>query len=104
MSDQIIKTMYEYCVLSIINTQDSYGYQIIKESASIIDITESTLYPILKRLESANRLTSYTKEHNGRLRKYYSITTDGKMYLTGFISSWDNVIHVFDYIKERSIL
>lgn len=89
------------CVLSILLTEDSYGYQIIKEMDKLIDVTESTLYPILKRLVEKQLLTSYTVEHNNRLRKYYKITDLGKVNLQDQIEQWKVLKLVVDQILER---
>ena len=66
MDIQLKKGLLEFCVLSVLNRSDSYGYQIIKDVSSCIEISESTLYPILKRLEANEYLTTYSVEHNSR--------------------------------------
>ena len=75
MDAQMKRGFLEVCVLASINRQDSYGYQIVKDVPAILNLTESTLYPLLKRLEAAGLLTTYSVEHSGRLRKYYRITS-----------------------------
>ena len=90
----------DVCVLASINRQDSYGYQIVKDVPSSLHLTESTLYPLLKRLESAGLLTVYAIEHNGRLRKYYRITPAGVTYLDEFLKDWDDVLDVYEYVKR----
>ena len=77
MDIQLKRGILEVCVLSALLSADSYGYQIIKDVSPYLTISESTLYPILRRLESAGCLTTYSLEHSSRLRKYYSITTLG---------------------------
>ena len=72
MDTQLKKGFLEFCVLASLIQKDSYGYQIIKDVSQCIDISESTLYPILKRLENHSYVETYTVEHNGRLRKYYN--------------------------------
>ena len=74
MDIQLKKGLLEFCVLSTLQRADSYGYQIIKDISRCIEISESTLYPILKRLEANSYVETYSVEHNGRLRKYYKIT------------------------------
>jgi len=81
MDSQLKKGLLEVCVLKCLNIEDSYGYKLINDVSKYIDVSESTLYPILKRLEEANCLTTYKEEHNNRLRKYYKITKDGKTRL-----------------------
>lgn len=99
MDIQLKRGMLEVCVLRAIYNEDSYGYNIIKTVSDYIEISESTLYPILKRLETANAVTNYSVEHNGRLRKYYSITMIGKEKINEFITDWEVVTKVFNYIS-----
>ena len=74
MDVQLKRGLLDVCVLAAIKCEDSYGYKIIKDVKPYVELSESTLYTILKRLELANMLTIRTVEHNGRLRKYYHIT------------------------------
>ena len=76
-----------------------YGYQIIKDLGACIEISESTLYPILKRLETAGCLTVYTVEHNGRLRKYYRIMPAGRQRVQEFLQDWKTIMDVYEFIK-----
>ncbi|MFI3329275.1 MAG: PadR family transcriptional regulator [bacterium] len=99
MDIQLKRGMLDVCVLRSLVNEDSYGYKIIKDVSNYIEISESTLYPILKRLETSNAVTFYSVEHNGRLRKYYSITNIGKEKLIGFINDWNLVTNVFKYIS-----
>ena len=78
MDAQLKKGLLEVCVLVSLKKEESYGYKIISDVSPYIEISESTLYPILKRLEATGCLTTRTKEYNGRLRKYYMITDAGK--------------------------
>lgn len=100
MDAQLKRGFLDVCVLASINRQDSYGYQIVKDVSSSLHLTESTLYPLLKRLESAGLLTVYAIEHNGRLRKYYRITPAGVTYLDEFLKDWDDVLDVYEYVKR----
>ena len=100
MDAQLKRGLLDVCVLASINRQDSYGYQIVKDVPSSLHLTESTLYPLLKRLESAGLLTVYAIEHNGRLRKYYRITPAGVTYLDEFLKDWDDVLDVYEYVKR----
>lgn len=99
MDIQLKRGMLEVCVLRSLVSEDSYGYKIIKDVSQYIEISESTLYPILKRLETSSAVSTYSVEHNGRLRKYFSITNIGKSKLDDFINDWTLVTKVFDYIK-----
>ena len=78
MDSQLKKGVLEVCVLASLNSEESYGYKIISDLAPYIVISESTLYPILKRLESGGLVKTRTQEFNGRLRKYYKITQAGQ--------------------------
>ena len=100
MDAQLKRGFLDVCVLASINLQVSYGYQIVKDVPSSLHLTESTLYPLLKRLESAGLLTVYAIEHNGRLRKYYRITPAGVTYLDEFLKDWDDVLDVYEYVKR----
>ena len=77
MDIQLKKGILDVCVLYAISKSESYGYKIISDLQGIIDISESTLYPILKRLEGGGYLVTRTAEHSGRLRRYYKITDAG---------------------------
>ena len=77
MDIQLKRGILDVCVLSAIKDEASYGYKIIKDMKPYIEMSESTLYTILKRLELAKMLTVKTAEHGGRLRKYYHITKAG---------------------------
>lgn len=99
MDIQLKKGLLEICVLAVLKDEDSYGYKIVKDISTCIEISESTLYPILRRLEGSNCLTIYSMEHNGRLRKYYKITAEGKERINDFLKDWTNVMRVYDFIK-----
>lgn len=99
MDTQLKRGLLEVCVLTAIKKEDSYGYKIIKDISSYVEISESTLYPILKRLESSGYLTVYMIEHNSRLRKYYRITADGIDRITAFLEEWKDVMRAYEFIK-----
>lgn len=99
MNIQLKKGMLDICVLAELNRQDSYGYQIIKDLSSIIEISESTLYPILKRLEQRNCLITYSKECEGRLRKYYKITAIGRDKIEEFCEEWRAITDIINFIR-----
>lgn len=98
MDIQLKRGLLEVCVLAVLKKNDSYGYQLIKDVSTCIDISESTLYPILKRLQNSDMLTDYSMEHNGRLRKYYRITENGKQKIIDFINEWKEVMSVYQFI------
>lgn len=100
MDAQIKRGLLDGCVLAAIRYEDSYGYQIIKDLKPYMDISESTLYPILRRLEAGGLLTVRTAEHNGRLRKYYRITAEGIGRLEEFKRDWDEILCLYQFIVK----
>jgi len=101
MDAQLKKGMLELCVLYALKKNNSYGYKIIADLSSIIDISESTLYPILRRLEVAKLLTVYSMEYNGRLRKYYSITKNGREKLYDAKDDWNEMKKIYEFIYKE---
>lgn len=99
MDIQLRRGILEVCVLTVLRRGDSYGYQLVKDVGEMIEITESTLYPILKRLESGGLLTVYSVEHNGRLRRYYRITEAGIQRIEGFIEEWKELMRIYSAIE-----
>lgn len=100
MDAQLKRGILEICVLAALNGDDSYGYQIIKDVSGVLDISESTLYPILKRLEAGGCVQSYTAEHNGRLRRYYRILPAGRARIGEFLEEWKQINTVYAFIEE----
>lgn len=101
MDIQLKRGLLEMGVLAALKRNDSYGYQIIKDMKPYVTISESTLYPILRRLETADCLTVYTVEHNGRLRKYYRIMPMGLERLEEFKKEWKEVMAIYDFIRRE---
>ena len=97
---QLKRGLLDACVLSLLRRRDSYGYQLIKDISPYIDVSESTLYPILRRLEAAGCLTVYSVEHNGRLRKFYRITEGGLKQIDAFLEGWTEIQRVYEFVKE----
>ena len=100
MDTQIKRGLLDVCVLAAIKNEDSYGYQIIKDVKPYVDISESTLYPILRRLEAAELLTVRSAEHNGRLRKYYRITDMGMRRIETFREEWREVMSIYQFVTK----
>ena len=103
MDSQMKKGMMEACILAVLSRSDSYGYQLIKDMEPIMRLSESTLYPVLRRLEAAGSLTVYSVEHNSRLRKYYAITDEGRKKIADFLAEWAEVKRVYDFIAEVNV-
>ena len=101
MDVQMKRGLLDICVLSAIKNEDSYGYKIIKDIKPFVEISESTLYPILRRLEGAQFLTVYSTEHNGRLRKYYHITKAGLERIEEFKNEWREVMSIYQFITKE---
>ncbi len=97
---QVKRGLLDVCVLSALSRGDSYGYKIIKDLSGRIQISESTLYPILRRLEAAGSLTVRSVEHNGRLRKIYAITPAGERVIDDFLESWPDIVAIYEFIRE----
>ena len=103
MDIQLKRGLLDVCVLRAIKNEDSYGYKIIKDMKPYIELSESTLYTILKRLESAEMLTVRTVEHSGRLRKYYHITSKGLKRIEEFKQEWKEIMSIYQFvIREDS--
>lgn len=101
MDTQLKRGVLEICVLSAMQDKETYGYELVKNISPVIEISESTLYPILRRLESGGFVTVRSVEHNGRLRKYYSITSCGRDRIKDFLQDWQDVIKIGEYITEK---
>jgi PadR family transcriptional regulator PadR len=99
MEAQLKKGVIEILTLAVLRRGDSYGYKIIQDIGTVHVISESTLYPILKRLEQQNCLRSYSDEYNGRLRKYYTITKNGQDKINAFLEEWKEIKAIFDFIN-----
>jgi len=98
MDAQLKRGLLDACLLAILARGESYGYKIIQNAQQVMAIRESTLYPILRRMEQNGYLTTWQQEHNGRLRKYYRITPEGEDRLNKFRSEWREVKQMVDYI------
>ncbi len=101
MDIQLKRGLLDVCVLAAIKNEDSYGYKIIKELKPYIELSESTLYTILKRLETADMLTVRTAEHGGRLRKYYHITDEGLNRIEDFKDEWKEILSIYRFVTRE---
>ena len=100
MDAQLRRGLLEVCVLAAVARHDSYGYQIIREMEPYVEVSESTLSPILRRLEAGEMLSVYSVEHGGRLRKYYRITQHGRDRLAEFSQEWREIMRIYSFIAE----
>lgn len=101
MDIQLKRGLLDVCVLAAIKDSDSYGYKIIKDMKPYIELSESTLYTILKRLETAHMLTVHTAEHGGRLRKYYHITEKGLERIEDFKCEWAEMLSIYKFVTKE---
>ena len=101
MDIQLKRGLLDVCVLAAIKNEDSYGYKIIKDMKPYIVLSESTLYTILKRLESADMLTVKSAEHDGRLRKYYHITKAGLSRIEDFKRDWVEIKVIYSFVTRE---
>ena len=101
MDIQLKRGLLDVCVLAAIMGEDSYGYKIIKDMSPYMEMSESTLYTILKRLECAKFLTVKTAEHNGRLRKYYHITPAGIARIKEFKEDWKQMLSIYNFVTRE---
>lgn len=101
MDIQLKRGLLDVCVLAAIKNEDSYGYKIIKDMKPYMELSESTLYTILKRLETAKMLTVRTAEHGGRLRKYYRITAAGLARIEEFRREWEEMLCIYQFVTKE---
>ena len=101
MDIQLKRGLLDVCVLAAIKDEDSYGYKIIKDMSPYIELSESTLYTILKRLEMADMLTVRSAEHGGRLRKYYHITNVGLRRIEEFKEEWKEIMSIYQFVTKE---
>lgn len=101
MDHQMKRGLLDVCVLAAIGKSESYGYQIIKDLKPCMDMSESTLYTILKRLEQAELLTVRSAEHGGRLRKYYRVTAAGFLRIEDFKTDWQEILSIYRFVTKE---
>ncbi|MBE6587226.1 MAG: PadR family transcriptional regulator [Ruminococcaceae bacterium] len=101
MDIQLKRGLLDVCVLAAIKDGESYGYKIIKDMKPYTELSESTLYTILKRLENARMLTVRTAEHGGRLRKYYRITGEGLSRIEEFKEDWNEILSIYRFVTKE---
>lgn len=88
MSFGLTSQMLDACVLAVVAREDVYGYVLTQNIRAIVDISESTLYPVLRRLQKDGLLETYDQPFNGRNRRFYSITESGKDRLAQYLLEW----------------
>lgn len=98
MAFQIGSNLLDTLVLAILRKEDTYGYVLTQSARELMDISSSTLYPVLKRLQQAGALKTYDMPFQGRNRRYYSITDIGKQMLSDYINEWNKYKEAVDKI------
>lgn len=101
LDPQMKRGMIDACVLSVLCRGESHGYKIIKDLSACMEVSESTLYPVLRRLETAGMLNVHSVEYNGRLRKMYSITYLGKAHLDEFLANEDEILGIYKFVRRQ---
>lgn len=101
MDNQLKKGLLDICVLAVLARGQSYGYKIVQDLTGVLNLSDTALYPVLKRLESNNAIRSFSQEYNGRIRKYYTITQTGKSQLQNHIEELNKLQQVCDFIKNQ---
>lgn len=102
MDAQLRRGVLDVLVLTALKNEDSYGYKIIKDLKPITELSESTLYTILKKLIEAEMVEVYSMEFEGRLRKYYRITSKGIERINEFKDEWKELMNIYSFIVEEA--
>jgi len=84
----ISAALLDACVLSVLEKGDAYGYILTQTMREVLDVSESSLYPVLRRLQKDGSLSAYDSPWQGRNRRYYKITGEGREKLAGFRTEW----------------
>ncbi len=101
MDIQLKRGLLDVCVLAAIKNEESYGYKMIKDMKPYVELSESTLYTILKRLETSKMLSVRSAEHEGRLRKYYLITDAGRERIEEFREDWKEIESIYRFVTRE---
>ena len=97
---QLTTPLLDGCVLAVLEREDAYGYSLTQQLKEKVDISESTLYPVLRRLQKEGCLEVYDRQHQGRNRRYYSITPSGRQLLEECRRDWaDYTARVADILS-----
>lgn len=101
MDGQMKRGLLEACVLTLLSRGESYGYQLIRDLGPVMAISESTLYPVLRRLQKNGSLTTYDRPYQGRNRRYYRITVSGRALLEQYRKEWLNYKQQVDFFLDE---
>ena len=98
MPFQVASNLLDACVLAVLSRDDTYGYKLTQELSHAADISDSTLYPVLRRLYRENLLETYERSHDGRNRRYYRITEEGLRKNSYYADAWGSFKRGLDKI------
>lgn len=98
MGFKIESALLEACVLSVLLQGDTYGYELTQSMKEVLDISESTLYPVLRRLQKEDYLKTYDQPFQGRNRRYYSVTAEGKEKCEIYRKEWKRYKEQLDFL------
>jgi len=98
MNFQVGAALLDACVLAILSREDAYGYVLTQNVKEILNVSESTLYPVLRRLQKEDCLTAYDMPFDGRNRRYYQITDPGKERMGAYLTQWNQYKEKVDKI------
>ncbi|HAX17064.1 MAG TPA: PadR family transcriptional regulator [Actinobacteria bacterium] len=102
MNIQFKKGVLELCVLSLLTKQNRYGYELVNEISKNIEISEGTIYPLLRRLKNENYVTTYLEESKeGAPRKYYKLTESGKKINDLIRKDWNEFVEKVNHLLEE---
>ena len=102
MAIQATGILLDGCVLSLLAKEDAYGYNLTQQVKNTLGVSESTLYPVMRRLQTDNCLTVYDEPHNGRNRRYYRITERGREKSHEYLNKWVDFKQKIDSIMLES--
>lgn len=103
MAIQLGSVLLDACVLAVVMREDTYGYKLTQEVKQIMDVSESTLYPVLRRLQKDGYLRTYDKTFQGRNRRYYTVTEKGREQFQQFYDQWKRMRVKIDKVMDGGI-
>lgn len=103
MAIQLGSVLLDACVLAVVMREDTYGYKLTQEVKQIMDVSESTLYPVLRRLQKDGYLRTYDKTFQGRNRRYYTVTEKGREQFQQFYDQWKRMAVKIDEVMDGGI-
>lgn len=103
MAVQVGSLLLDACVLAVVMKEDTYGYKLTQEVKQILDVSESTLYPVLRRLQKEGCLETYDRAYQGRNRRYYTVTARGREQFRQFYEQWKLLRGKIDQVMDGGV-